>query len=536
MESSFKEAAARLEVQHQQLQAAHVKRQREVQRGQQRAANARRASTQRRIKHEQEERRRAQRETQETEQRREQNRGVVFSRQDGLRLTRKTCRRFEEQLRARGIRRSEDKALCDSSMRRELLDMQGAARNGPVHLLVTYGDKKTYVCVLDWTAEKNTLGVGRKAQLSLSMTPTTTTTATTMTSRGDDAGNRDHDAHRAYDNEEDDDDEEEEEETDGGGRVRVRVEYVILPKGKSAVLRPRKKAFFEEFDEPKIALEASLVTCATLAEGDVLQCGNQLVDVVRVEMEEEEEGEREGRTSFEWAEGMPRGISIIETDLEVEIVPSKEEEDEARRVDEARQAALRVMDALKEMLVVNAEKDEAEDVEMRDIDRNAVSRTERSDDDVEGGVAVALRLPQSGSRVVRRFVASSSVSSLFAWADACGVTRELRHLSAESHRTSRITAAATARKELDAAEIALRARVSSSGAAIEALDALRERVNAAAQVYEDALLHVRESREGPAVRAEYVLVAPGGISVHRDEQRSLGELGLLGASLLVRAV
>lgn len=482
---------------------------------------------------------------------------------DKMKMSVDMCALLRASVKQRGIRRREDKALCDASMRRELLDVQGAARNGPVHLLVTRGKRKTYVTVLDWTAEKDTLGVGRKAQMSLGLNISNENEneneMETSNSDSDQVHNDVHNDnvnhHVCVKNQEGDMEEgggEKEEET-----MRVRVDYVILPKGKSAVLRPRKKSFFDVFDEPKQALEASLVACATLAEGDVLQCGNELVDVVRVEKEDDEgEGEGSRGSAIEWNDGMPRGISIVETDLEVEIVPSLEEEEEAGRIDAARQATIQKMDTLRAMLDTLCRANE-DDVDMQDAserigEEQQQQQEEEGEEEAKNGVAIALRLPRSGTRVVRRFFASSPASSLFAWADVCGAKRELRQLNAESVRASRAAALSVARGELDTAETALRARVSSSGAAIEALDALRERVDVVIRTLETAVQRENQSdvslRESGGMSAprlasstattidEYALVAPGGVSVCRGEQRSLGELGILGASLMVRAI
>jgi len=185
----------------------------------------------------------------------------------------------------KGIVRRADKILLPPSARSEL---QEAQKNGAMFFELSCGPLRSHGQVLDFTADEGTLGLPPRLFKAL-------------------AG------------------------PSAQPNPRVTARYVKLPKGTFARLQPRGADFQKEVDDIKLVLEAVLHRYATLTVGDVVS-----VDVADKTHE------------LRVLELQPESaVSVIETDLEVDIAPSVENEEavaaaeaeEAKRWAEAQRVA-----------------------------------------------------------------------------------------------------------------------------------------------------------------------------------------------------
>ncbi|KAG2442639.1 hypothetical protein HXX76_002723 [Chlamydomonas incerta] len=213
---------------------------------------------------------------------------------------------------------------------------------------------------------------------------------------------------------------------DAAARGSVVVTYVLLPKGDYVRLQPMSHGFHEALgDLLKEALEAEMMTLSTLSEGDWITV-------------------HQPNTGREWPlrvqELLPgAAVSVLDTDLAADVVPSLEAEEYLARWEQDQRAQQERLAALA------AERAEQEAAEAASAARRqaaeeaaaAAAAAERaalrdrlaaslppepaaSASTSDGAVfPCAFTLPD-GSRVLRRFAASQPAQLLFDFVDSCG--------------------------------------------------------------------------------------------------------------------
>lgn len=195
----------------------------------------------------------------------------------------------------------------------------------------------------------------------------------------------------------------------------VRVRYVKLPGGEFAKLQPMEKAF-QQVDDIKAGLEGALLTRCTLTEGDIVSVsdGETLHDLRVLELKPES------------------AISIVETDLEVDIAPSVETEEEIQRLEEAKIARKEQIRKENEEEEFRAEqekqaadalkKEEALKQQEREERWERLSQALPPEPTPGPDVTTVLVRTPDGTRKERRFLRSDRISLLFDFVDSgpCG--------------------------------------------------------------------------------------------------------------------
>lgn len=203
--------------------------------------------------------------------------------------------------------------------------------------------------------------------------------------------------------------------TDTEYRGMVQVRYARLQGGEYAKLQPMEKAF-QQVDDIKAGLESALLTRCTLTEGDVVSVsdGETLHELRVLELKP---------TS---------AVSIVETDLEVDIAPSLETEEEVQRLEEARKARKeQIKREIEEEELRTAQEKTAEDILKKEEALKQKEREERwgrlsqmlpPEPNPGPNVTTVLIRASDGTRRERRFSRSDRISQLFQFVDAgpCG--------------------------------------------------------------------------------------------------------------------
>lgn len=313
----------------------------------------------------------------------ERNRGVAYV--QSLRPE------LSKAAEAKGIKRSADKIQLPRSASVEL-EQQQASKNGQLFFeLSTAAGKSTHASILDFSAPEGTVGCPEEVLRILGL--------------GDIA--------------------------DGAApelRPTLTVRYRALKRGTFARVQPVASAFSKDVGDVKLTLERELQLRTTLSTGDELRV-------------------HEGGAAYALriTELQPEGAaSIIDTDLEVDVLPSVEYE-EAIAAEEAaaraRQAALdaaiearRQADAEAAMRAVEEQRAAAEAearaqaaaaaaTEARASRREAALASLPAEPDGSGAadgasvVMVQVRCPD-GTRCVRRFATTAAASALFLLVEA----------------------------------------------------------------------------------------------------------------------
>jgi len=293
----------------------------------------------------------------------EKNKGVWSSQRLQVRL--------DTSAEAKGIRRRSDKVSLPRSFGEFLTPQHNAAAHGPMFFEVACNDRVTHASLLAFDAPEGTVGVPAKLLRSLGLDPQLFAADAPL-----------------------------------GAPVEARVTYRLLKPGSYAKLQPVSSGFQRDVGNIKAALEQELETYGTLSEGDVI-----LVKSI------EDGSEHEVRVVSLMPEA---AVSIIDTDLEVDIAPSVEAE-AAQRADEERRRRER-----EEAARMEAERAAREAVAEEDAERRrqeaaarrelAVAQLEPEPAESPTTVSIMIKLP-SGARRMRRFDRASSTARLFAFVD-----------------------------------------------------------------------------------------------------------------------
>ena len=303
----------------------------------------------------------------------ERNKGVAFV--ATLRPERSTA------AEAKGIVRKADKVVLPPSASREL-EAQQAHKNGQlffeVHCAAT--DRTTHASILDFSASEGTVGLPDEMLANLGLT---------------------HELMAAEQ------------------RPNIIVRYRALKRGAFAKVQPVANAFASEIGDVKSLLERELHYRTTLSAGDELK----VTDV------ESAMGTYEPASTYALriVELEPDGAaSIIDTDLEVEVMPSVEYEEamaaeaaKARARQEALEAQMRAQAEAQAEAARRAAEAAAQAI--ADEGRRQQERQARREaalgalppEPAEGGVSVQVRCPD-GTRCARRFDAAAALDALFA--------------------------------------------------------------------------------------------------------------------------
>ena len=212
-----------------------------------------------------------------------------------------------------------------------------------------------------------------------------------------------------------------------GGSKDATVRYRLLKKGTSAKVQPELSAFQADVTDIKSLLESELMLRTTLSQGDriVVREGDESYVLRVVDLEPES------------------AISLIDTDLEVDILPSVQAEaaaaaeaeaerrlQEAKRLAEERrrqeeEAAAAAAAAQQQQAADAAAAAAARRQQRRELAAAALAALAAEDPMDDGrAVSVAIRCPD-GARCVGRFAPSAPLSALFMlveaqWSEAVG--------------------------------------------------------------------------------------------------------------------
>uniref|UniRef100_A0A7S4BTG8 UBX domain-containing protein n=1 Tax=Chrysotila carterae TaxID=13221 RepID=A0A7S4BTG8_CHRCT len=290
----------------------------------------------------------------------------------------------------KGVRRRADKVTLPRSAAAELAH---AYKNGQLFFELSAGNGRpvTHVSILDFTADEGTIGMPPEVLRCLGLA------------------------------------------TDGSSGHHVMVRYKLLKRGTFARVQPVKRRFRTEVADVKLFLEHELHLRTTLSEGDELEVGTGAERHVLRILELKPES----------------AVSLIDTDLEVEVNASVEEEEEVaaaeaeRRRAEAAAAAFAAEQEAKRAAAAAAAAAAEREAEEREKAAAAAAREEREGRRREaaavlqsgslasasggsggGEVKVVVRCPD-GSRCSGTFARTAPLALLFAlveaeWVEALG--------------------------------------------------------------------------------------------------------------------
>mmetsp|Transcript_27488 Transcript_27488/g.73988 ORF Transcript_27488/g.73988 Transcript_27488/m.73988 type:complete len:453 (+) Transcript_27488:46-1404(+) len=303
---------------------------------------------------------------------------------------------------AKGIRRRSDKISLPRSFGASLMPQHDPSKHGPMFFELCCGSKVTHATLLDFEAPEGTVGLppkvlrclgldasmyaaaGASAQAPLQPPPPESLPGAVSSK---------------------------------GGPVlpfgtpqqllRVTVVYRQLKAGTYAKLQPVLSAFQRDLGDIKTALEMELETHATLSEGDTV-----------VVKSLEDGSAHELRVISLLPEP---AVSIISTDLEVDIAPSVEAQEahaqEEERLARERQAALRAEEERRrreEEQAAAAEELRAAAAAAREA---ALAALPAESEESATTVTVLIKLP-TGERRTRRFERAQPAHALFAFVDS----------------------------------------------------------------------------------------------------------------------
>ena len=283
---------------------------------------------------------------------------------------------------AKGIVRRADKITLPRSASTEL-EMQNATRHGQLFFeLSTAAGRVTHASILDFSATEGTVGAPAEVLRLLGLDDIAEGRAPEL-------------------------------------RPQLSVRYRALKRATFARVQPVASSFAAEIDDVKGVLERELLLRTTLSAGDELRVREGGADYALRIVSLDPEG----------------AASIIDTDLEVDVLPSVEAETAAAAeaaAAAARQAALdaaiearRTAEAEATAAAADAERAAAAAAEeaaaARAARRDAAATALAGVPDVAAGggasVGVAIRLPD-GTRCTRRFAPEAPLASLFALVEA----------------------------------------------------------------------------------------------------------------------
>mmetsp|Transcript_20246 Transcript_20246/g.57062 ORF Transcript_20246/g.57062 Transcript_20246/m.57062 type:complete len:449 (-) Transcript_20246:222-1568(-) len=330
----------------------------------------------------------------------ERNRGVYFHQ-----MLRPTLSRAAEQ---RGIVRAMDKVQLPPSASAALAD---ASHNGIAAFEITAPNgASTHATLLDFTAPEGAIGMPEPVlrMLGLAGAPTMPEAS------GDDSSHALLPPLPA---------------AVGGGGAGVTVRYRRLPRGTFARVQPVASRFRREVDDVKALLEAELMRRTTLSVNDTIVVGGTGVD--------DSDGGAEGYAIRVLALEPEGAVSLIDTDLEVEIAPSLEEEEALAAARAAEQRAAEVAEAARAAAAAAQVKAAEEAAAQQEAAASAAAaaleercaRRERAQEALPaepaaGGMLLSVRCPD-GARCVRRFEPTAPLEAAFAlveasWVEAVG--------------------------------------------------------------------------------------------------------------------
>ncbi|KAL3924493.1 MAG: hypothetical protein SGPRY_003898 [Prymnesium sp.] len=333
----------------------------------------------------QEEARRRAEEERRHEEDLERNRGVVYH----TRLTPLFSRAGE----AKGIVRRADKLTLPPSANAALMEQQ-ATRNGQLFFeLSSGGGRRTHASILDFTAREGTVGLPHEVLRCLD-----------LSHLSEDSSSLSQDVSPTV------------------GAEAIAVRYRYLKKGTSAKVQPELSAFQADVSDIKSLLESELMLRTTLTQGDkiVVREGEEsyVLRVVHVEPE--------------------TAVSLIDTDLEVDLLPSVQAEEAAAAEEEAKrrieeQSRLRAEKRREEeeskaaaaaAAAIAAAQDSAAALSRREQRResalqqlSALAASHVTETAGSGAVSVAIRCPD-GSRCTATFDPSDPLAALFLLVEA----------------------------------------------------------------------------------------------------------------------
>ena len=304
----------------------------------------------------------------------ERNRGVAY-----VATLRPELSRAAE---AKGIVRKADKITLPRSASLEL-EQQQASKNGQMFFELTTPDgRATHASILDFSAAEGTVGLPEEVCRILGLHDLVEGSAPEV-------------------------------------RPTLQVRYRALKRGAFARVQPVASAFATEVGDVKLTLERELQLRTTLSQGDELRVHDG------------------GATyALRITELLPEGAaSIIDTDLEVDVLPSVEFEEamraEAERVKAAQEALERAQaeaaaKALEAARLAAQAQAQAQERAQAAAEARAVRRAAAGaalppvePDAGVGVVAVQVRCPD-GSKCTRRFLATDSAAALFTLVEASG--------------------------------------------------------------------------------------------------------------------
>lgn len=215
----------------------------------------------------------------------------------------------------------------------------------------------------------------------------------------------------------------------GGSGVTVR--YRRLPRGTFARVQPVASRFRREVDDVKSLLEVELMRRTTLSVGDTIIVGAGIGSAT------EAGGAAGGGAALSQGHAIrvlslepDRAVSLIDTDLEVEIAPSAEEEEALAAARAAQQRAAQAAEAAAAAAASAAARAVAEHEALRVSEAAAAAAALRErqlvreraaaalpPEPATGGVVLSIRCPD-GSRCVRRFSPRDPLESAFELVEA----------------------------------------------------------------------------------------------------------------------
>lgn len=333
----------------------------------------------------------------------EKNRGVAFVR-SGLRP------QLSLAAEAKGIRRANDKISLPHSCKAEL-DLQHASKNGQLFfVLSTPTGRSTSASILDFSAPEGTVGAPATVLRCLGLEHVAAGQA-------------------------------------AAASETVEVRYTVLKVGTFARVQPVLSAFASDVSDVKATLEAEMLLRTTLSVGDTLSVrefaavvgadGGSPIDVTDDAAAPAAAAAADGTvTAYELriiALEPESHVSLIDTDLSVDVLPSVQAEEKAaaeaaaeaerqRKLEEAIEARRRE-EAAAAVATAEAERAAAA-AAAATVDRRAERRAQAAaslpaepDTSEPEAISVAVRCPD-GTRVLRRFLRTTPLVALFAAVEA----------------------------------------------------------------------------------------------------------------------
>ncbi|GAX85225.1 hypothetical protein CEUSTIGMA_g12645.t1 [Chlamydomonas eustigma] len=325
------------------------------------------------------------------------NKGVFFSAMLHAMAT------DSQAIASKGIKRAEDKLQLPRSVGQILMD-QGASRNGAMMFEVkTPGGCVTHAGLLDFSAAEGFVAIPKKV-------------ADCLWGVG------------------------------GIPHGPVTITYKRLEKGSFVRFQPLNRGFHETVSESiREVLEHALMQCTALTEGDIVRvdCSVSAVQEPSISEHMEVDGGQSLTSNMPVVynllvqELLPcSAVSLIDTDMEAQVVPSLETEMALKRLEEEKEAleqqrkdnerlALQAIQLAheeakrKQVLEEQRKLEEENFVEQRKKELQATLPPEPEESCSDSATSILFRLPD-GTKVCRRFLMKDKVGLLFHFCDANG--------------------------------------------------------------------------------------------------------------------